>query len=55
MLESQDITHTFKNTSKPSKSIEIISLGFSTSFVSVSARLALERVNKQGCDPCGWF
>ena len=35
-------THTPKNTSKPSKSIKIKSLVLSTSFVSVSARLALE-------------
>ena len=35
-------THTPKNTSKPSKSIEFKSLVLSTSFVSVSARLALE-------------
>ena len=39
---SPKTSHTPKNTSKPSKSIEIISLGFSTSFVSVSDRLALE-------------
>ena len=42
LLESQAITHTSKNISKPSKSIEIKSLVLSTSFVSVSARLALE-------------
>ena len=42
LLESQDITHTSKNTSKPSKSIELKSLELSTSFASVSARLALE-------------
>ena len=35
-------THTPKNTSKPSKSINIKFLVLSTSFVSVSARLALE-------------
>ena len=42
LLESQDITHTPKNTSKPSKSIEFKSLVLSTSFVSISARIALE-------------
>ena len=35
-------THTPKNISKPSKSIKIKSLVLSISFVSVSARLALE-------------
>ena len=35
-------THTPKNTSKPSKSIEFKSLVLSTNFVNVSARLALE-------------
>jgi len=52
LLESQDITHASKNTSKPSKSIEIKSLVLSTSFVSISARLALQWVIKQGLDPC---
>ena len=42
LLESQDITLTSKNTSKPSMSIEIKSFVLSTSFVSISARLALE-------------
>ena len=35
------------HTSKPSKSIKIKFLVLSTSFVSVSARLALERVREQ--------
>ena len=35
-------THTPKNISKPSKNIKIKFLVLSTSFVSVSARLALE-------------
>ena len=51
LLELLDIPLTPKNTSKPSKSIKIKSLVFSTSFVSVSAKLALEWVIKQGLDP----
>ena len=39
---SPKTSHTSKNTSKPSKSIDIKFLVLSTSFVSVSARLALE-------------
>ena len=47
-----DIPNIPKNISKPSKSIKIKSLVLSTCFVSVSVRLALERVIKQGLDPC---
>ena len=39
---SPKTSHTPKNTSKPSKSIEFKSLVLSISFVSVSAKLALE-------------
>ena len=42
LLEFLEVTFTPKNTSKPSKSIKIKSLVLSTSFVGVSARLALE-------------
>ena len=42
LLELLNIPHTPKNISKLSKSIKIKSLVLSTSFVSVSARLALE-------------
>ena len=42
LLELLDIPHTPKNTSKPFKSIKIKFLVLSTSFASVSARLALE-------------
>ena len=42
LLELLNIPHTPKNIFKPSKSIKIKSLVLSTSFVSVSTRLALE-------------
>ena len=52
MLELLEVIHTPKNTSKPYKSIEFKFLVLSTSFLSVRARLALDRVIKQGLDPC---
>jgi len=47
LLEFREIPYTLKNTSEPSKCSVIKFLVLSTSFVSVSARLALERVREQ--------
>jgi len=46
LLETRDTSYTLKNISKPSKEQVDHTLKFSTCFVSVSARLALERVSK---------
>ena len=52
LLETWDTSYTLKNNSKPFKEQIDHILRFSTCFVSVSARLALEWVSEQGCVPC---
>ena len=51
LLETRDTSYTLKNISKPSKEQIDHILKFSTCFVSVSTRLALELVSEQGCVP----
>ena len=52
LLETRDTSYTLKNNSKPSKKQIDHILRFSSCFVSVSTRLALERVSEQGYVPC---
>ena len=55
MLEFKEVTYTLKKSSKPLESQLITSIGFSTFFESVSARVALESEREQGVVICVWF
>ena len=52
LMVLREVPYTLKNTSKPSKYLVITSLVLSTPLRVLVLGLALERVSKQGVEPC---